>query len=174
MVVKIGEKRSTDSVVGRLIDCHGRIRGFLEVVTSMGAAPEMDSDEVKSAARDVRRYFSEALPRHVEDEEKSLLPRLVGKEPELDAAIERMHQEHDVHDPLVSSLLSICDELSGGGEEAGLRERLKSVGAELRRELELHLQQEEAIIFPAIDRWVPKSEQEKIIAEMRTRRSGGT
>ena len=39
---------------------------------------------VLEASRRCERYFSEALPLHVEDEEQSLLPRRRGRTPELD------------------------------------------------------------------------------------------
>src|SRR5688572_19299555 len=169
VVVKIGQKRAPDNAIGRLVDCHGRIRTFLAVVQRLGAVAALEGDDVKSAARDVRRYFSEALPRHVEDEEMSLLPRLIGKDAELDAALQRMHEEHEAHERLVSELLSICEALMSGSEVT--QPRLRDLGIELGRELEAHLVLEETIIFPAIDRWVAKSEQEKIVSEMKERRS---
>jgi hemerythrin-like domain-containing protein len=169
MVVQLGAKRQADDVIGKLVDCHGRIRTFVDVVVRMGAAETLTGEDVKSAARDVRRYFSEALPRHVEDEEESLLPRLSGRDPALDTALQRMHAEHLDHEPLVAALLSECEALA---LEKAARQQLIDLGVELGRAFSAHLVEEETIIFPAIARWITKSEQEAILTEMRGRRSG--
>jgi hemerythrin-like domain-containing protein len=170
MVVKLGQKRRPDDVVGRLVDCHDRIRSFVDVVVRLSAAETLTGDEVKSAARDVHRYFTEALPRHVEDEEMSILPRLVGRDPDLDAALERMHGEHEEHEAPVSELVSICGQLALESEAKVDRERLVALGVELGGAFSAHLLAEETIIFPAIDRWIPSSEQQKILVEMKQRR----
>jgi hemerythrin-like domain-containing protein len=170
MVVQLGKKPKAEGVVGRLLECHERIRRFTDMAVRLGAAENAGEDDIRSAAGEVRRYFVEALPLHVEDEERSIVPRLEGREPELDAALARMHAEHESHEPLVSSLLSICDELVRT-PASELRGRLIPLAADLRRELGLHLEEEEAIILPAIDRLISKEEQAQIVAEMAARRS---
>ena len=170
MVVQLGKRPKAEGVVGRVLECHERIRRFTDMAVRLGAAENAGEEDIRSAARDVRRYFFEALPLHVEDEEKSILPRLEGREPELDAALARMHTEHESHEPLLADLIAICEELvrSPGSE---IRARLNPLAAEFQRELRLHLEEEEAIVLPAIDRLVSKEEQARIVAEMAARRT---
>jgi hemerythrin-like domain-containing protein len=171
MVVKLGQKKRPDTLVGRLLDCHDRIRRFSELAVRMGAAQPIEGEELRDAARDVRRYFVEALPLHVADEEQSLLPRLGGRDPELDAALERMEREHELHEPLVDELITICERLQRSTDPAlESRVRLVELGAELAGELARHLEEEESIVFPAIERWLPAREQAEIVAEMAKRR----
>jgi iron-sulfur cluster repair protein YtfE (RIC family) len=171
MVVQLGKKKHPDTVTGRLLDCHDRIRRFVAMAGRIGTLEEATEAEVRSAAHDVRRYFVEALPLHVQDEEESLLPRLRGREVELDAALDRMHAEHEIHEPLLRSLVAICETLlSAPARRDALRSELIATAAELDRELVAHLAAEEALIFPALERVLDERARAEIISEMALRR----
>ena len=110
MFVRIGDTREVSDVVDLLLECHTRIRLFTALAARLGGARGVSHGEIQDTAFRVRRYFSEALPLHVADEEDSIFPRLAGEDQnlELQAALNRMKQEHTAHEPLICSLVATC------------------------------------------------------------------
>ena len=158
--------------VEALLACHGRIREFLALAATIATAAQPPPAEVARAAERVRRYFTEALPLHVEDEERSLLPRLQGREPALDAALGEMSRQHADHEPARRALLATCQELIAHPERhAALAARLSQETRVLAAALEPHLQAEEALVFPAAHRLLDPTERRAILTEVRARRS---
>lgn len=175
MLVNIGRRAAprTD-LVGLLLECHGRIRSFLELAVALGAAVGFTPAQIRDAAQRIARYFEEALPLHVADEELSLLPRLRGRRPELDLALERMHREHAEHGPLLKELLAICSALQvNPAELASHQPRLRVVASALQRELLTHLEHEEALVVPAIADVLDDAERQAVLSELRQRRGDG-
>ena len=161
-MLQIGRKQAGETLVGLLLGCHERIRSFLAMAALIdSAAPDVD---VADAAARVRRYFSQALPLHVEDEEESILPRLQGRSPEVDAALDRMHSEHLEH---VAPLRSFLDRLR---EPLCARKELASSAKALLAAFEPHLEAEERVVFPAINALLTFDEQQAIVRELRARR----
>ncbi len=155
-----------------LRDCHQRIRAFADLAKRLAEVDSPLDTEIVDAAHGVRRYFAEALPLHVEDEEHTLLPRLRGRSDEIDAALDRMSEEHLSHDRDVCALLALCAELEASPSRLGeVRAPLRSLSGRLREELERHLLGEEELLFPAVERWITVEEQQEMIAELRQRRS---
>ena len=104
MLLKIGRagaKETAEDAAGQLLDCHERIRRFTEMAIRLAAAGGAPEPEVKDAATRVHRYFVESLPRHAEDEDRSIAPRLrqraSGEREVIEAldAIDREHREHE-------------------------------------------------------------------------------
>lgn len=116
MYVQIGSTKEPSDVVDLLLECHDRIRTFIGLACQLGKAQEPSLDEIRDAASRVSRYFSEALPLHVADEEESILPRLKGRSPELDLALEKMHDEHMEHHGRLQLLLDTCNMLKRSPE----------------------------------------------------------
>src|SRR5262245_4414109 len=85
-MLQIGRRQTEETLVGLRLACHGRIRSFLAMAVTIGERFDVPENEVAESAARVRRYFSQALPLHVEDEEESVLPRLESRSAELDAA----------------------------------------------------------------------------------------
>jgi iron-sulfur cluster repair protein YtfE (RIC family) len=172
-VIAIGSRpRSGPSgLVELLLDCHARIRTFVDLAERIAVTPALPKTDIREAAHAVRRYFTEALPLHVADEERTVLPRLVGLDPSLDAALELMRREHRAHGPHVSALIAICLELEAEpGRHAALRAPLMSTTTLLRCDFDSHLETEETLIFPAITQWLV-DQQETMLTELRGRRS---
>ncbi|HKJ00717.1 MAG TPA: hemerythrin domain-containing protein [bacterium] len=164
-------ENETPDVVELLLDCHQRIRFFTELARRLGEADDLPADEVRGAAARVRRYFTEALPLHVADEEESLTPRLRGREPELDAALERMATEHRRHEPLLATLVATCEALEAApARHAGLRGTLLETAAALAEEFEVHLGQEERVVIPALRRLFAADLRAALADEVRARR----
>lgn len=174
MLTRIGSQAPVGDVVDLLLDCHSRIRSFTELAVRLAAAAGSPPAEVAEAAGRVRRYFAEALPLHALDEEESILPRLAGRDPALDAALVVMHRQHAEHRDVLERVVSLCSELEARPERHAEHARdLARAAEELREHFDRHLGPEEATIFPAIRRLVPEEERRKMESELRARRRAG-
>jgi len=174
MLGKAADHTTEDEFVQLLLDCHGRIRNFAAGARRLATAEtdEVSADEVRDTAWRIRRYFGEALPLHVADEEESLYPRLHGRDTEVDAALERMEREHADHRPHLATLLELCGMLAEAPERhATLRTQLGETAGVLEREFGRHLEHEEALILPAIPRLLTLEEQAAMTRELRERRA---
>lgn len=170
MLHTIGTKPQGEELVDLLLACHGRIRTFTELAIQIGEWADASDADVTGACARVQRYFSEALPLHVEDEEEGVLPRLHGRSRELDAALDRMSEEHDRHAAPLRLLLALCASLRANPREAGARAAMSAAAHQLRTELEPHLDAEERIVFPAVRALLTHDERRAIVGELRTRR----
>ena len=174
-MLQIGTRRAEDGdLVDALLECHGRIRQITGVARALAVAgPDRAPQELREAAARVRRYFAEALPRHVEDEDASILPRLRGRDPDVDAALAAMSAEHEHHGAGVARLVELCARVERAPEELpALAAELDRVSRALEAEFAVHLEREERVILPAIRRLLGAEEQSAVRAEMRARRAG--
>lgn len=170
MLVKLGAQRRTEGLVGTLLACHERIRSFLTLARAVGER-EATEQERREACVSCRRYFVEALPLHVADEELSILPRLRGKDAALDAALEAMHEQHGEHEPLLARFLKELESVHAAPADRAARDRLLAATSLLEPALEVHLVGEESKVFPALTALLSSAEQEAIFAELRKRRA---
>jgi iron-sulfur cluster repair protein YtfE (RIC family) len=171
---RIGSTRaSKGDLVDALLECHGRIRQMTAIARALVAAgPDRIDREVSEAAGRVRRYFVEALPRHVADEEESIRPRLRGREQVVDAAMAEMSADHHNHEAPVARLIELCSRLEVAPEALeAARGELDEVVRALESDFAVHLEREEQVIFPAIRRLLSSEEQAAIHGEMRARRA---
>lgn len=166
----IGRAQRSEEIVDLLLACHGRIRSFAAMAVAVGERTDLTDDDVVDGCARVQRYFSEALPLHMEDEEDGVLPRLHGRSPELDAALETMSEEHDAHAVLLRQLLALCASLRVDPRDANARAALGPVAKQLLVELEEHLAAEERIVFPAIRELLTSEQQAEMVRELRARR----
>jgi hemerythrin-like domain-containing protein len=158
--------------VDLLLECHARIRAFLALARRMGEAGPEQRAMLPDAAERVRRYFVEALPLHAEDEEASVLPRLRGRDPALDAELAAMAREHAGHGPPLEALLAACADLGREpARQAELAPAILAAADELGRHFDQHLAREEAVIFPALTRLLTAEERSAMVGEMRARRA---
>lgn len=156
-----------------LLDCHLRIRHFLQLSRTLAQAEGAPLPEISETAQAIRRYFLQALPLHEADEEQTLLPRLQSTTRAGDPLMEAAHlmvEQHQAIQELAPELLSLCESI----EQKPLRlptlvSRLRRVNDALGQILEAHLKLEENVIFPAIDR-LPAGQLEEMTAEMAARR----
>lgn len=171
MLIKIGPLKEPEDIVDMLLECHERIRSFASLACTLANASEPTQDEIRDAAARVSRYFSEALPLHVADEEQSIVPRLTGKDAELDAVLQKMHGEHLDHEAKLATLVETCNSLKASPELLDdLRPTLRDTATSLQAEFETHLKQEEDVIFPAIRSVLSPEQQSTMLSELRSRR----
>jgi iron-sulfur cluster repair protein YtfE (RIC family) len=169
-----GKRPTSDEPVEELLACHQRIRDMIALALRLGRAAglpaALPADDVAAAAARVRRYFVEALPRHVEDEEQSLLPRLRGRSGALDAALTAMHDQHGAQGRLEQALIAVCAELAGDpSRHAARAAALVDAATALDAAYAEHLAGEERVVFPALA-GLPDAERRAVRAEMRARR----
>jgi hemerythrin-like domain-containing protein len=170
MLHAIGHRSHPEDLVGLFLECHQRIRTFARLAEDVGRRHDLAGAEVIDTCRRCERYFTEALPLHVEDEEKSLLPRLTDAGPELEDALAAMRVQHLEHVPLLHALLESLRAVQGDPGVAHQRQRLEAGARHLVQEFEKHLTLEEQVIFPAVRARIPGDVQDIVIQELRARR----
>lgn len=153
-----------------LLECHQRIRTFTHLAQDIGRRQDLAGAEVIDACQRCDRYFREALPLHVEDEEKSLLPRLTDAGAEVKDALAAMCAQHLEHVPLLHALLESLRAVQGDPDVVQHRQRLQASASHLAPAFEKHLMLEETIVFPAVRCRLPGDVQDRVIQELRARR----
>jgi iron-sulfur cluster repair protein YtfE (RIC family) len=173
MLTGLGKRSTPSDAVDLLLECHVRIRHFVAMARRLGEAPGSAPVEIADTAARVHRYFSQALPLHVRDEEDSLAPRLRGRDPTLDAAIEVMEREHGEHTAALEALISAVGAIARDPERhAELAGEVTRAADDLARQFEAHLAREEAVVLPAVRRLLDAATDAAIVGEMRQRRTG--
>lgn len=186
MPVLIGQpaQPSFDRPLALMSDCHRRIESFLAVfgrVLDRYASRDLDN-EGTSALRTTQRYFREAAPRHTEDKEDSLFPRLreLGRDDlrELLEAADRLERQHDEAQHLHASLDARVDRWLEAGRLSDRDARsLASDLQALDRLYTEHIAFEDKVLFHAAERVLGDASLRRIGGEMaaqRGRNSDGT
>lgn len=170
MLVNIGRRSRPEGLVDLLLECHQRIRTFSALALAVGQRTDASPEECRDASERCRRYFSEALPLHVADEEQSLLPRLRGADPTLDDALQTMAAQHGEHAPWLADLLVELQRVAASPEDEAARARLVRIASHLVEDFERHLEAEERLILPRVKELLSPGQQDEVLAELRARR----
>jgi hemerythrin-like domain-containing protein len=153
--------------------CHERVQRFTGLLSRLaGYLHEHGADEeAQLSATSIRRYFNEAAPRHHEDEEVDMFPRLR----------ERLHAEDD------AALIAVLDEVEADHlEMAGIWSKLDRALAEVARGKHIaldqplidrfaamyrkHIDAEERVLLPALQRVLSPSDWDAVGRAMAERR----
>ncbi|MEO8877767.1 MAG: hemerythrin domain-containing protein [Polyangiaceae bacterium] len=169
MLHSIGRTARDESVCGLLRGCHTRIRFFLDTAIAIESSSAPD-DAIVDACQDVERYFVQAFPLHLRDEEESILPRIRGRSSRVDDALERMCGDHVAHAAPLAAMLDLAVSVRANPANRVMRSSLGSAASALRGELEHHLQDEESTIFSAIELLLSNETQAQVVGEIRARR----
>lgn len=169
MLLQIGTTRRTapEDAADLLLECHARIRAHLALAVRLGRPGGAAPEAVRDAASQVRRYFAEALPLHIADEDELITPRLAGASAALDRDLAEMHREHLDHEAAVARLIACCAALEA---DAAARTDLLPIALGLEARLLAHLELEERSILPAL-RALPAAERRALAQAMRARRA---
>lgn len=170
MVVTLGARVHADELLDLLTACHVRIRRFVQLALDVADSTHAPDEEIVDACLTCERYFTEALPLHVEDEELSILPRLQGQNAQLDTVLVAMCAQHAEHSMLLAALLEACADVRGIPADAARRQALWCVATRVSAEFDAHLAQEERVVFPALLTCLTAEDRERVVAEIRTRR----
>jgi iron-sulfur cluster repair protein YtfE (RIC family) len=158
MIVRLGSRTTGEDVVDLLAACHERIRKFSAMACAVAKGQGPDMRDVREAAGAVKRYFAEAFPLHVADEEELIEPVV--------ALPAKIHDDHLAHAPAIDRLVAMCASVEAGGPVPG---DLAPLAETLRKELDEHLSIEERDVFPAI-RALPDDMRARLREGIRARR----
>jgi iron-sulfur cluster repair protein YtfE (RIC family) len=171
MLVTFGARRGGTDGVDLLVECHRRIRRHLGMARALAGAHGHPAAEIRDTAAQVRRYFTEALPLHILDEEEAVLDLLVGRDETTDTALARMVAEHMDHEPALGRLIDLCAELQRDPSQIDrVAAELAPLIDELEPELLAHLEREERFLFSAL-RALPRADRDRLTAAIRERRA---
>jgi len=175
MWIELSTRRPTNSrdLVDLLGECHARIRHFLALAHEAAVRRDAPIEQIDQACSYVGRYFREALPLHVADEEESIEPRLRGLSPALDESLDSMAAQHERHLSALKRLHRALATVRDVPRHEGARQELALSASALKTELEAHLLLEERVVFPAIRELLPSEAQARILEELRQRRAHG-
>jgi hemerythrin-like domain-containing protein len=177
----IGEERASDfrNPIGLLTDCHRRIEKFLSVLQTVIRERQGTAlnDEHQRGLEVALRYFSEAAPKHTEDEEESLFPRMlirtgVESTKSIGELIEKLNADHH----LFRSIHEEVDDLGRNWLARNFLQpeqviRMATVLEDLSGGYERHIAIEEHEIFPLAGRILAAEDVEIISKEMAQRRN---
>lgn len=170
MLLALGRRPAAIELVDLLGECHTRIRRFLELAGQLATTQAPPEAEVRATAADIRRYFLEAFPLHLADEDEDIAPRLAGTSSEVDAALATMSADHVDHAPAIVRLVELCARLElDPTRHATLAPALAAAAHELVAQLSPHLELEERVLFPALQR-LTAPERQAIQDAVRARR----
>jgi hemerythrin-like domain-containing protein len=178
MPVSLGAKpeHGFDEPLGLLSDCHRRIEHFLAMI---GTVLERSSEgrfpltpEERQALEVALKYFEVAAPRHTQDEEQSLFPRLrASHQPEALAALSRMdalEHDHERADAMHAEVHRICRMWLD--THTPPEPELDQLLHELRGLYAQHIQLEDSELFPLAARLLTDHQLSQIGQEMAQRR----
>jgi iron-sulfur cluster repair protein YtfE (RIC family) len=156
-----------------LLECHERIRCFTQRALKVARPPDLPGVEWVEALARVERYFTVALPLHVEEEELLLAHRLWAARPSTRAlkALEEMSRQHRDIEALLESLLPRWRLLRESPERhAELAKELVRDSSRFAELMEAHLELEERVVFPEARASLPAASVASLGVEMRERR----
>lgn len=162
---------SGEGVAAMLLSCHEKIRRFMASAARLASdAPAAEADVAATSAAIVR-YFAEALPRHAEDEDLSLRPRLEAAG--FDGDLERLAREHEEIDVLLAELTPLWVALAAEPAlRAELVPRLAPPTKALADLFDRHLGWEEERLVPRLEELLGPEGLAAALAEMKGRRAG--
>lgn len=166
------KKQGAGELVDALVASHGRTRKLVQLAITLSEGTAVPLAEVSIGCALIGRYFTNAFPLHVMDEEASILPRLRGRSPSLDAALVRMHERHELHAAMITRFCDHAAALRIDPRDPEARLALASVARPLSAVLDDHLGAEEQIVFPVIHEAFSAQECRVIKREIDARRRG--
>ena len=156
-MVTLGAKpdHGFDEPLGLLSDCHRRMERFLDVLMHVcinRTGSELHADE-REALQRATEYFRVAAPRHTQDEEESLFPRLRAcNDPRVPGALaemQRLEADHEAADRRHAEVDQLVQRwLERDRLEQSEIDALSGALAELQELYRAHIAVEDGQIFP--------------------------
>ncbi len=162
-----------DQPVEMWLACHERVQRFAALLSRLAdhLSKQGADEDAQVTAVSIRRYFNEAAPRHHEDEEVDMFPRLR----------ERLDSERD------KTVLDVLEQVEADHlEMAGLWKRLDEALAEVSRGKSVtlaqplidrfatmyrhHIDAEERVVLPALKKALSRSDWQAVGRSMAERR----
>ena len=183
MPIRLGEtpQASFDQPLALLSDCHRRIERFLHIlvrVTTERRGGLLDP-QYRAAVETALHYFREAAPRHTQDEEESLFPRLVprlraSRDPraaEALAHLARLEKDHEVATQLHAHVERVMQRwLAASALKLDEEDQLERALRRLEALYVEHIRIEDRWLFPLAAKLLEPEELKAVGAEMARRR----
>ncbi|MCG3181791.1 MAG: hypothetical protein BIFFINMI_04200 [Phycisphaerae bacterium] len=180
MAVNIGDPAASgfDDPVGLLSDCHRRVERFLATmrdITWRRRGGPLDGEH-RAALETAFRYFQQAAPRHTEDEEASLFPRLRGsRDPRIREAMAKMDGLEADHQVARELHAQVDDWVERWLQDSHLpvdqADRLTELLAALQEHYARHIAVEDEELFPLAQQVLSGEDLAAIGREMADRRA---
>jgi quercetin dioxygenase-like cupin family protein/hemerythrin-like domain-containing protein len=179
MPVTLGAKQEHgfDQPLGLLSDCHRRIERFLDAMISVleRAGERSLVAEERDALEVALRYFETAAPRHTQDEDESLFPRLracaLASARAAMTRIDALQADHRRAESLHAEVADLCRLwLDTGPLARPQRQQLARLLGDLREIYVRHIAVEDHDIFPLAGQVLNERELAQIGLEMAQRR----
>ncbi|MFT3711819.1 MAG: hemerythrin domain-containing protein [Archangium sp.] len=156
-------------VIEVLLEAHVETRQIISLASALSSrSATADSRET---AQHISDFVEWMLPLHCADEERSLVPRLEGKNATVDSALKRMQLQHSTLEAPLTRLRLICRMIARDVNRLhALRFELSNAADDVQRRLDEHQAFEESAVFPALKKLLYVDELESIADEMRARR----
>lgn len=187
MAVQIGARPDAgfEDPIGMMTDCHRRIERFLDILGRVAryARGRALTTEEAAAIDSALIYFRTAGPRHTEDEEQSLFPRLLataapgtttpegGRVAQLADSLASLESDHHRATELHQEVDALYQRWQSSGTLA-TREAtaLEFATGELGRIYSTHIAIEEGLIFPRAADLLSRRDLTAMASEFRSRR----
>lgn len=179
MAVTLGAPPLADfrKPIQMLRDCHRRIEHFLSVIGMLVERSGIGglNEEHQRALETALRYFREAAPRHTQDEEESLFPRLrASTDPRAIRVMDelrRLEADHEAADRMHREVDGLVARwLDTGTLDRIAEQRLHALLTDLQEIYCEHISLEEAQIFPLAAHVLTSKEIHRVGLEMAQRR----
>lgn len=179
MYVQIGSSPTADfdHPLQLLSECHRRVEQFFDVLLKLSRDHHGVSlnESQRQALATALNYFQSAAPRHHEDEELSLFPRMrASGDPQALAALDKLKQLEMEHEQAKPDLQRV-QELGRSWLDRGVLDPVQA--GELQRRVgwlcnlyRQHIQMEDMVIFPLAGKVLCQEQLARIGREMADRR----
>jgi len=179
MPVEIGAKplASFDQPIDLLMDCHRRVERFLQVFLDVAtsSADGSLSPPLREALATALEYFKRAAPRHTQDEEHSLFPRLrESTDPRAAEVLAKMDRLEADHQRVAGSHQQLetlgHDWLAAGHIPPDQQQQFAEISRSLIAAYREHIRCEDEEVFPLAREILSLDALQQIGQEMRQRR----
>lgn len=85
-----------DEPIEMLYACHGKVKTFCRQLQILPDYLEQNgcNDVVKNDVKQILNYFNQSAPLHHDDEEKDFFPALIKQQPQAQAEVDLLEQQH--------------------------------------------------------------------------------
>jgi hemerythrin-like domain-containing protein len=162
-----------DQPVEMWLACHERVQRFAALLSRLAehVREQGADDDAQVTAASIRRYFNEAAPRHHEDEEVDMFPRLRERlEAEVDRVVLDVLDQVEADHLEMAGLWRQLDQVLAAisrGEPAALEQPPIDRFATMYRH---HIDAEERVLLPALKRVLNDSDWQAVGRAMAERR----
>jgi iron-sulfur cluster repair protein YtfE (RIC family) len=166
---------SPDEPLAFLMACHRRmeerIASLFRVVDALRQPSPSRFAEAVEALESAAAYFQESAPRHAQDEEHSLFPRILARDPGLQALIEPLVDEHSSLERLHGELREIASVIAGPNDPSLAMAELARVARAFADAYAPHIRCEDERLFPRAAALLLPEDLAAIAAEIQARRA---